>query len=194
LVGPEDGVTKTYNFHIPKSYRPIKGDQGRISFMTVYPGMVGLTEENRQRFYNDIGAWGPDRVNIRVSIDTNKSKIVNEFKNRNDPGRYIYENTILRNLSYEKIPTPLAIKEHEKITKYILPNFKNGQGIYLIKHDDNRLSIIHCVYKNLCSGQTTWHGVFSIGYDFMRIHFNHMIDIDRAVLNLIEQFSPTQVN
>ena len=178
-----------FRLGIPSAFHVIKSNSGSsISVTAAYPGMVPYSSEVRERFYTKKGTWGPDRVEIYLSVYDERTDKGLVYRNRNDPARFALLNQYTRAPSsafYREVPVPESIATRDKITKYVNARYVGPhQGTYFIHTDNDRIAIVTCIYSTTCRGFTTWQGRFEIEYQLTTNHFNQMVDVERQVVNL----------
>lgn len=112
------------------------------------------------------------------------------YKNRNDPGRFWYENNVVAGTHYVKSenaePEPIA----ENITPYSFDSVKpqNHQRTYLLDLG-SRMAKCRCIYSTLCTCETTWKGILAIEFDVSRKLFSEILNIEEDVVEMVNTFA-----
>lgn len=181
---------RAYHLEIPNGYiRKRNKITSDISIETVYPGMEGKNPENRHRFKRGrSNRKGKDVVSISMWPKLEKTEGTYTKKNEREERKEFLLNK--STIKYKLVPTPNHIKESEKIDKFVQNHDEEDQGLYIIYHDDLHTSKIKCTLKTICTGRTSWEDHISIRYDFRTKYFNEMVDLDRSIIVLINQFNP----
>ncbi len=192
LPAPDNAIKNTYKFEIPKGYLETETER-YIQIRTIYPEMTWRTWENRYRFEKKEGRkWGDDLIRIFLKTYWQFPKLegpkylthpaVQELKKKFYPPRE----------KDKEVPLIEDIDEPEKFKKYLEYDKREK---YVISHPDKRKSIIKCIGGGwMCEGHIIWENGLHIEYEFNEKHFKKMIDVDRAVMSLINSFNPTRID
>jgi len=78
---------------------------------------------------------------------------------RNDAGRFMLENYILKKL--EASPLTEATHSPERVTKYV--GSRDYETFYVLRQQDGRVTAVKCQVTR-CKALTTWKGMFAITY------------------------------
>jgi len=195
LYSPYGGKDRKplYKLFIPSEYKTIYVDNTKthVTLKAAYPGMVGFSPEIKHRFYTERGTWGPDRVNIFISLYPEYENPDREFRNRNDAGRFALE-SLSRNPNFKPVPTPETIKQPEKIRTFQnTGSHRQDSNTYVITQSDGRMSLVSCRLTEVCKSSTTWEGKIAVTYQFLINNFENMVDLDHSVVELLNTFNPT---
>lgn len=191
---------KTYKFQIPKGYfeRRYKPRKERLIFINaLYPEMVYRTIKNEHRFKPNNSN---DYIRIIFSIIPTKW----EFKQPNYLSHPAVKPIIeaeqeerrkKNEEKIEKIFTPETIEKSEKVKTIRWPKGDSFDYKYFLSHKGKPNSEVDCPnWAGRCSGKVIWDKNLKIRYTFSKKHFNKMVDVDRAIISLIESFNPIHVN
>jgi hypothetical protein len=172
---------RAYELKVAKSF--IRSNTGPdVMLYSVYPGMK---DHNNRYVHQTSGPKRKDEVRITLSFSK---------KSYNELGREgMREEVVVRSRGYVQVPTPETIEENSRIDKYMGTRDKGRQGVYVIAHDDKRISQIRCTFDTVCTGRTMWNDEISIRYDFDTNIFNKVVDLDQSVVSLIDSFKPQLV-
>ncbi|MEC7823830.1 MAG: hypothetical protein VYD12_04800 [Pseudomonadota bacterium] len=180
-----------YELSIPREYVAYDANnRGRTALIkTAYPGMIAFSPEVKHRFYKENGTWSEDMVRIFIGISDIPEESSGDNPNKNDLGRYILEQR-LSNQNIRLLPNPSGINQSNHVKTYGRNNVPDGIT-YVITQNDGRISSVTCTLESICKGNTGWSGEFFVTYQFSKIHFNEMVDVDKSVINLLDSFNPT---
>ena len=151
--------------------------------------MIAFSPEVKHRFYKENGTWSEDMVRIFIGISDIPEESSGDNPNKNDLGRYILEQR-LSNQNIRLLPNPSGINQSNHVKTYGRNNVPDGIT-YVITQNDGRISSVTCTLESICKGNTGWSGEFFVTYQFSKIHFNEMVDVDKSVINLLDSFNPT---
>lgn len=127
---------------------------------------------------------------LRIFLEVDYSPTTTEefvFRNRNDGGRFILENTLSRP-GYTKTRIASDERSNTYIDKYTRDASINPIEYYVISGRDQRMAVVKCFDSSYCKGHTTLDKKISVDYYFDGSFKNLMYIIDDSIHALLGRF------
>ncbi len=189
---------KTYTLQIPSGYYlflnlPVRNHY--TSLRPVYSGKNSQPEKDSFGFYDKKALKEFKTVEVSINNFGPGTFKGLDVENPNDRGRNYLDGFLAREIKhFKKVPVKEDIEGPAKIEKYT--STRKGKrfvdmDLFVIKHDNKRISVVTCYTNKTCSGHTTWKDKLGIFYRKKKLDLSSMIHLDRSVISLVDSFKPT---
>jgi len=162
-----------------------------LNLRAPYPSVLDFTISKNQKKIQKTNKKIQEWIRISVEHDFYPNHLKLGKSPRNDNGRFVMKN--IRRQGYKEVPLVESIEQSEKVIK-LVKDRTSSDGVYVITHEDKRVSIVICRYITSCKVYTTWAGELTIGYTIDRKQLFGIVELDQSIEELINSFNPRLIN
>jgi hypothetical protein len=198
-IWAKDFKSRSYHFEIPRGYLSapdFRSEQSNDYILRIWAPFPNVLEyaQNKEK-ENTPKANNKSQNLIRISVEhtfyPDPPRLESGVDPRNDNGRYRLNN-VQRMGGYKEDPLVETIESSENVIKLVRDKTRSA-AIYVVTHEDNRVSLANCWSSEGCDVSTTWAGELTIRYKIKRKHMSNIVELDQTIEELIDSFKPTLI-